>query len=145
MGDPRVASRHLVFITSNYATKICTLCFPTFCITLSFRDILDSCNCVDPYGQIVSYLLTLFLRSWNQTHCISRIPLGWHEKCRGVLMVGSRPSSTIISPQRPACGALLSTLNGCLQVLLRLYSTTVSRLIDHMYVPTELRRNTLLE
>jgi len=49
-------------------------------------------------------------------------------------MVGSLPSSSIVSPQRPASGVFLSSLNGPVQVLLRLCSTTICSEIDRMYI-----------
>jgi len=41
-----------------------------------------------------------------------------------MLTVGSLPSGSVVSPQRPPSGASLGSLNGRLQVLLRLCSTT---------------------
>ena len=61
-GDPGVDRQHLIFISSCHTTKIHTLSFPTFGLTRSVRDV-DPCNCVDPHGRVVSYLLTFFLRS----------------------------------------------------------------------------------
>jgi len=55
---------------------------------------------VDPHGRVVSYLLTLFLRSSSQNRSFSRIPFGCRERCGGVLMMGSLPSSSAVSPQR---------------------------------------------
>jgi len=52
-------------------------------------------------------------------------------------MVGSLPSSSICSPQQPPSGASLSSLNGRVQVLLRLCSTTICGQIDRMYIYTE--------
>jgi hypothetical protein len=39
-----------------------------------------------------------------------------------MLMVGSLPSGSVVSPQWPPCGASLSPLNGRLKVLLELCS-----------------------
>jgi len=65
LGDPGVDRHHLIFISSCHTTKIHTLSFPTFGLTQSFRDFVDLRNCVDPHGQVVSYLLTIFLHSSN--------------------------------------------------------------------------------
>ena len=43
-----------------------TLSFPSFDLTHTFYDFLDLRNCVDPRGRVVSYLLTLILRSSSQ-------------------------------------------------------------------------------
>ena len=51
-----------------------------------------------------------------------------------MLMVGSLSSSSVVSHQQPPRGASLGSLNGCLQVLFRLYSTTICGQIDHMYI-----------
>jgi len=49
-------------------------------------------------------------------------------------MVGSLRSRSIVSPQRPPRGASLGALNGSLQVLLRLCSTTIRGQNDRMYI-----------
>jgi hypothetical protein len=59
-GDSRVDRQYLSFISSCHPTKIHTLSFPTFGLTRSLRDFVDSCDCVEPHGQVVSYLLTFF-------------------------------------------------------------------------------------
>jgi len=46
--------------------------------------------------------------------------------------VGSLPSSSIVSPQRPPSGASVSSLNGRVQMLLRLCSSTICSQIDRM-------------
>ena len=56
-GDPGVDRHHLIFTSSHHTSKIHTVSFPTFGLTCCFRDF------VDPHGRVVSYLLTLFLRS----------------------------------------------------------------------------------
>jgi hypothetical protein len=48
-------------------------------------------------------------------------------------MVGSLPYSSIVSPQQPANGAPLYSLNACVQLLLPLCSTMICGQIDHMY------------
>jgi len=60
--DSRVDRRHLFSISSYHAMKIHTLSFPTFGLTHSVRDFVDSHNCVDPQHSVVSYLLTRFIR-----------------------------------------------------------------------------------
>ena len=52
-------------------------------------------------------------------------------------MLGYLPSSSIVSPQRPASGASPSSLNGRVQMLLRLCSTTICGQIDHMDIYTD--------
>ena len=49
-------------------------------------------------------------------------------------MVGSLLSSSVISPQQPPSGASFSALNGRLQVLHWLCSTTICGQIDRMYI-----------
>jgi hypothetical protein len=93
--DPGVYRHHLVSLSSYYTMKIPTLSFPTFGLTRSVRDFLDSQH------RVVSYLLTQFLRSLNHKHSVVRIQCGCGKMCGGVLMVGSLPSSSIVSPQRP--------------------------------------------
>jgi len=56
--DPAVDRHHLIPISSYHTMKIHTLCFPTFGLTRSVRDLVDPRNCVDPHGRVVSYLLT---------------------------------------------------------------------------------------
>jgi len=65
--------------------------------------------------------------------------VGSRKWCGGVLMVGSLPSSFIVSVQWPPSGVSLSSLNGCVQVqvLLQLCSTTICGQIDRMYIYTE--------
>jgi hypothetical protein len=48
----------------------------------------------------LSHPLTLFLRSSSQHCSVPQIPFGCHERCSGVLMMGSLPSSSAVSPQR---------------------------------------------
>ena len=55
-GDPGADRHHLIFISSCHTMKIHTLSFPSLGLPRSFRDF------VDPHGQVVSYLLTFFLR-----------------------------------------------------------------------------------
>jgi len=51
-------------------------------LTRSFRNFVDPHNRVDPHGRVVSYLLTLFLRSSNQNRSFSRIPIGMPREVR---------------------------------------------------------------
>jgi len=60
--DPGVDRHHLISISTYHTMKIHNLSFPTFGLTRSVRDFVDPCNCVDPHGRVVSYLLT-FLHS----------------------------------------------------------------------------------
>ena len=61
--DPGVDRYHLFSISSYHTMKIHNLCFPTLGLTRSVRDCVDPCNCMDPHGRVVLYLLTFFLRS----------------------------------------------------------------------------------
>jgi len=56
-------------------------------------------------------VLTRFLRFSNQNRSVSWIPCGCRERCSRVLMVGSLPSSSIVSPQWPPSGASLNVLS----------------------------------
>jgi len=87
--DPGEDRRHVILLSYN---EIHNLTFPTFDLTRDF---------VDPHSRVVSHLLTLFLRSSSQNRSFSRIPFGCRERCGGVLMMGSLPSSSAISPHRP--------------------------------------------
>jgi hypothetical protein len=60
---------------------------------------VDLPNCMDLHCRIVSYLLTLFLRSSSQNPFSWRIPFGCRERCSGVLRIGSLPSSSVVVPQ----------------------------------------------
>ena len=133
MGDPGVDRHHLIFISSCHTTKIHTRSFPKFGLTLSFRDFMNPPNCVDPHCQVVSYLLT-FLPSLSENSSPSCIPFGCSKRCGRMLMVGSLPSSFVVSLQRPPSSASLRSLNGRLQVILQLCSTTICGQIDHMYI-----------
>jgi len=99
--DPGVYRHHLISSSSYHTMKIHTLSFPTFGLTRSVWDYLNPCNWVDPQRQVESYLLTRFLHSSNQKSSFLWIQSGCRGKRGGVLMVGSVPSSCIISPQWP--------------------------------------------
>jgi len=126
--DPRVDRHYLISISSYYTMKLHILCFPTFGLTHCVRDVVDS------YCQVVSYLLTGFLRFPNQNCSFSGILFGFRERVGRVLRVGSLPSSSIILPQWPPSSASLSSLNERIQVLIRLCSTTICSPIEHMYI-----------
>jgi len=132
--DPGVDRHHLISILSYDTMKVQTLFFPTFGLTHSVRNFVDVRNCVDPQCWVVSYLLNRFLRSSNQNRCLPWIQIGCHGRCGGELMLGSLPSSFIVSPQRPPSCASLNSLNGLVQVLLRLWSSTICRQIDRMHI-----------
>ena len=93
--------------------KIHTLSFQTFGLTHSVRDFMEPHNCMDNQCWVVLYLLTRSLCSLNQNCFFSGIQIGCRERCSGVLMVGSLPSSSIVSPQRPPSGASLSSQWAC--------------------------------
>jgi hypothetical protein len=62
-GDPGVDIQHLILVSSCHIKKIEIPSIPTFALSRFFRDLVDSRNCVDPHGRVVSYLLTSFLCS----------------------------------------------------------------------------------
>jgi len=109
----------------------CTVSFPTVNLTHSVRDV------VDHQQRVLLYLLTWCLHSSNQNSSFSWIPFGCRERCRGVSMVGSLPSSCIVSPQWPPSGASLSFLNVHDQVLLWWCSSTICGQIACKYIYTE--------
>jgi hypothetical protein len=129
--DPGVGRHNLISILSYHTMKIHTLSFSTFGLTLSVRDFVDACNCVDYQCQIGSYLFTQFLFSTNQHRSLSWISFICHEMCRRVLMVYSLTSRTIGLPEWPRCGPSLSPR---VQVLLRLCWSTICFQIDCMYI-----------
>jgi len=90
-GDPWVSRHHFIFISSYHTTKIHILSCPTFGLTRSFQDFVDS------HGRVVSYLLT-FLCSLSWNCLISWILFGCHERCGGMLMVGTMPSISVVLP-----------------------------------------------
>jgi len=121
-GDPGVDRHHLIFIASCHTMNIHTLSFPTFGLPRSFfPDCIDSRNCVDPHSRVVSYLHTFFQHSLSQNRTPSRIRFGCCERSGAMLMVGSLPSISVVSPQRPSSGASLCPLNAHLW----LCSTTI--------------------
>jgi hypothetical protein len=63
--------RHYPISPYHHTTKIHTLSFLTFGLTRSFQDFVDRRNCAVPHSRVVSYLLTLFLRSSSQNHSFS--------------------------------------------------------------------------
>ena len=126
--DPWADRHHLIFISSRHTMKIHTQFFPTFKLTRSVWDFMD------PHDQVVSNLLTFFLRSSSYNPSPSQLLFVCCDRCGEMLMVGSLPSSSLISPQRPPSGLSLGSLNRCLQVLLWLCSTSICGQIDHMYI-----------
>jgi hypothetical protein len=135
--DPGVGRHHLISISSYHTMNVHTLPLPSLGFTRSVRDFVDPCIAIDPQLRVVSCLLSRFLRSSNHYHSLARIPYGCRETCGGMLMVGYRASSSIISPQWPPSGAYLSSH---VQKLVRLCSTTIGSQIDsfHIYQETEI-------
>jgi len=126
--DPGVDRHQLISLSSCHTMQIHTLHFPTFGLTRSVQD------SVDPQCQVVSYFVTQFVCCSNYNCSFSIIPFRCCEGCGGVLMLGSLPSCSIVSPQWPPSGTSLSSLNGCVQMLLRLCSIPICGQIDHMYI-----------
>jgi len=135
--DLGVHRHHLISISCYHTMKIHTLFCPNFALTCSVRVFVDLRIFMDPQHRVVSYLLTRFLSTSNQHYSFSSIPFGCHEPCDRVLMFGSQPSSFIISPQQPPSGASLRSLNGPVQVHLRLCSTTIFGQVDRIYIYRE--------
>jgi len=135
--DSGVDRHYLIFNSSYNTIKIDTLSFRTFGLTCSFQNLAVAHNCVDHQSRIVSYLLTLFIHSSRLNCTFSWIQLGCHNRCHGVVMVGSLFSSSIVSPERPLHGASLSSLTGHGQVLLWLCSITICGQIGHIYIYSE--------
>jgi len=69
--DPGVDGNYLISISSYHAMIIHTLFYPTFDLTCSVRDVMDTRNCVDPQPLVVSYHPTQFLPSSNQDRSLS--------------------------------------------------------------------------
>jgi len=125
--DPGLDS-HLISTWSYHTMQIHTLSFPTCDLTCSVWDFLEACNSVDSQCPVVSYLLTGYLRS------VSWILFGCRPRWGRVWMVGSLPSSSIISPQQPPSGVSLSSLNEHVLVLLQLYWSTICSQIECIYI-----------
>jgi hypothetical protein len=134
--DPGVDRHHLISIPSYHPMKIHNLSCPTLGFTCSVRHV-DPRICVDHQHRQVSYLLTRFHCSSKHNYLVSGNPFGCLERCGRVLLVGSLPSSSIVSPQRTPSGASVISLNGRVQVLLQLCSTTICSQIDRMNIYTE--------
>jgi len=109
LADPRVDRHHLiiqntrsVFPSSQSHAFLLSIHRSTqfmWLLTHSCQASIDPCNlCGSTRLGIPSYCLTLFLHSSSQNHSFSRIPLGWHVRCSGVLMMGCLPSSSTITP-----------------------------------------------
>ena len=95
MEDPGVDRYHLI-IQRKYTLYLSQLLVPTH----SCRVFIDPRNlCGSSRLGTLSYPLTLFLRSSSQNRSFSRIPFGCRGRCGGVLMMGSLPSSSAVSPQ----------------------------------------------
>jgi hypothetical protein len=137
LADPRVDRHQLISITCYYITKIHTLSFLTFCLTCSVRDTMDPPNCAYPQSRVVSYLLSLFLCSSSQNRSFSGYAFRYGVRYNRALMVGSLPSSFIVSPQTPPSGASLRSVNWRVQVLLQLCSTAICGQIHRTYIYRE--------
>jgi len=111
--DPGVDRHHLLSISSYHIIKTHTLCFPTFGLNRSAGDFVDTRNCVDPPRRVVSCLPTRFLGSLSQHRSFSWIRFGFRKTSGAELMVGSVPSSSIVSPQRLPKGASVSVQWEC--------------------------------
>jgi hypothetical protein len=78
LGDPGVDRLHRILYLISYHLIIQRTTHFIFLIcgshSLFPRLHVDLRNCVDPRSRIVSYLLTLFLRSASQNLSLSRIP-----------------------------------------------------------------------
>jgi len=138
LASPRVDRHYFISISSYHTMKLHSLSFPTYGLTRSVRDFVEPRKCVDPQHRVISYLLTQFLSSSNRNHSFLSITFGCCERCGGVLMVGSLPSSSIVSPQWPPSGASLSFLNGRVQVILRFCSSTICGQIHRLYIYRDL-------
>jgi len=104
-GDPRVDTFHLISSSGKEYTLYLS---QHLVLTHSFPDFVDPHNCIDPHVQIVSYLLARLLQYMSQNHSVLRISFQCCERCGGVPMMGSHPSSSILSPQRQPHHNLLS-------------------------------------
>jgi len=71
-GDPGVDSLHrILYLISSYHTTNYTLLLWHRLISLALPRLrVDPCNCVGPHSRVVSYLLTLFLRSLSQNRSV---------------------------------------------------------------------------
>jgi len=121
----------MAIISSYHWMNIHTLSFTRFVLTCTVW------HFADPQSWVVSHLLTQFLHSPIHNCICSWIPLECRERCDGVFMLGTMPSSYIVSPQQPPSSASLSSFIGYVQVLLRLYSTTICSPIECMYMYRE--------
>jgi len=68
----RIISSHLISLYN----ELHTTSFASFNLTCSVQHFVDPRCCVDPHSRVVSYILTLFLRSSSQNRSFSRIPCG---------------------------------------------------------------------
>ena len=106
---PAVDRNHFNLLSYN---KIHTFSVPAFGLTCYFRAFLDRCNCVVSHCWVVFYLLTLLVPSLSRNNSFSRSRLGFHKRCGRVFMMGSVPSSSVISPKmEPTCWFWFGTLS----------------------------------
>jgi len=108
--DPGVDRHHLFSILSYHTMKIHYLS-QLFSLTRSVHDIMDRRNYMGSsmLGHIISSHPIPTLK--NQNRSFSSMPFGCRERCGGVLMMGSLPSSSIVSMQRPPNGASSKVLS----------------------------------
>jgi hypothetical protein len=135
--DSGVHRHHLICISSYHIINIHTLSFWTIDPTHSLQNLVDPHNRMDPQCWVASYLLTLCVHTLRQNSSVSWIAFVCCKRCGGVLIVGSLPPSSIISPQLPPSGASLHDLTGCVLVLIQLWPITICGQIDCMYIFTE--------
>jgi len=128
-GDPGVDRHHPIFISNTHSVfpnLWSHSLFPRFRGSTQLRG-SSWPGCIIS-SHLLPTLLQLELLSLTNSVWMSRAV--WWNVNGGL----SLPSSSIVSPQRPPSGASLGSLNGRLQVLLRLCSTTICGQIDHMYI-----------
>jgi len=125
-GDPVVDTHHHIFITFYHTTKLDTLSFPPFAGFLGSTQLHGFSQ---PDSIISSHPLPTLLKP---ELCFLTNSVWMSQEVGETLMVGSLPSSSVVSPQQPPSGASVSFLNGHLQVL-TLFLTFCGQ-INHMYI-----------
>jgi len=136
--DPEVHQHHLNYISSYDTMKIYPLCCPTFGLTHSLSDFMDSHASVDPQCRLLSYLLIQFLRTSYGIRSFSWTPFVCRERCIGGLMVSTLSSSSNILPQWSPSGTSLSSITGHVQVLPWVWSTPICTQIARTYISRDI-------